>query len=138
MYSSTSRRLLRVWVAEDDGEMLGLVTATLEAHGCSTVEAHDGRELLDLIQNARNRAELRPDVIVADVKMPGVSGLGVLAALQRSRWELPVVLITAVTDESIHAVARRLGAVGVLRKPFDPDDLVTAVHNATTIRKRLG
>jgi len=114
-----------------------LVTATLHADGCSTVEAHDGRELLDLLQNELDGADLRSDVIVADVKMPGLSGLGVLAALQHTKWKLPVVLITVLTDESIDTVAR-LGAVGILRKPFDPDDLVTAVRNAAAIRALHG
>ena len=134
MYSSRPPRPLRVLVADDDDDMLALVTATLHADGCSTVEAHDGEELLDLLRNALDGPQLRPDVIVADVKMPGLSGLGVLAALQRTKWTLPVILITAVSDSSIHTVAKRLGAVGVLHKTFDPDDLVTAVRNATAIR----
>jgi two-component system C4-dicarboxylate transport response regulator DctD len=67
--------------------------------------------------------------------MPGLSGLDVLAALKHTKWDLPVVLITVLTDESIHTVAKRLGAVGILQKPFDPDDLVTAVRNATAIRE---
>jgi CheY-like chemotaxis protein len=134
MYSSSPPRPLRVLVADDDDEMRAFVTATLHTGGCSTVEARDGRELLDMLRNALDDADLRPDVVVADVKMPGLSGLGVLAALKRTKWDLPVVLITVLTDESIHAVAKRLGAVGILHKPFDPDDLLTAVRNATAIR----
>ena len=134
MYTSRPPRSLRVLVADDDEEMRAFVIAALHADGCSTVEAHDGEELLDLLRNALDEVDLRPDVIVADVKMPGLSGLGVLAALQRTRWDLPVVLITVLKDESIDAIARQLGAVGILHKPFDPDDLVTAVRNATAIR----
>jgi CheY-like chemotaxis protein len=97
MYSSKPPRKLRVLVADDDDEMRAFVTAALQADGCSTVEAHDGRELPDLLKNALDSADLRPDVIVADVKMPGLSGLGALAALQHSKWDLPVVLITVLT-----------------------------------------
>jgi DNA-binding response OmpR family regulator len=43
-------------------------------------------------------------------------------------------MITVVSDESIHTVAKRLGAVGVLHKPFDPNDLLTAVRNARAAR----
>ena len=135
MYSSSPPRTLRVLVADDDDDMRAFVAASLQADGCSTVEAHDGRELLDLLQTALDESNLRPDVIVADVKMPGLSGLDVLAALQRTKWDLPVVLITVLTDDSIHTVAKRLGAVGILQKPFDPDDLLTAVRNAATIRR---
>jgi CheY-like chemotaxis protein len=134
MYSSKPPRTLRVLVADDDDEMRAFVTATLQEDGCSTVEAHDGRELLELLKSALDCPDLRPDVIVTDVKMPGISGLGALAALQQSKWNLPVVLITVLTDDSLHVVAKRLGAVGILHKPFDPDDLLTAVHNATAIR----
>ncbi len=125
---------MRVLVADDDDEMRAFVTATLQANGCSTVEAHDGRELLELLKSTLDSPDLRPDVIVTDVKMPGISGLGALAALQHSKWNLPVVLITVLTDDSLDVVAKRLGAVGILHKPFDPDDLLTAVHNATAMR----
>jgi len=134
MYSSMPPASLRVLVADDDDEMLAYVTATLQADGCSTVQAHDGDQLLGMLRNALDDPHLRPDVIVADVKMPGLSGLGVLAALQRMTSTLPVVLITAADDASIHTVAKRLGAVGVLHKPFDPDDLLTAVRNAKSVR----
>lgn len=130
----TSREVLRVLVADDDDEMRAFVTATLHAAGCSTVEARDGEELLDLIKSSFDEPWLRPDVVVADVKMPKLSGLGVLAALKRARWNLPVIMITVVSDESIHTVAKRLGAIGVLHKPFEPNDLLTAVRNAKTMR----
>src|SRR5580658_6201858 len=116
MYSSRPPTPLRVLVADDDEDMRALVTATLQADGCSTVEARDGQELLDLLSNALARKDLRPDVVVADVKMPGLSGLGVLAALRGTKSELPVILTTVLTDESIETVAKRLGAVGILRK----------------------
>ncbi len=134
MHMSTSRDVLRVMVADDDEDMRALVTATLHADGCSTVEACDGEELLELLRTSLDEPWLRPDVVVADVKMPKLSGLGVLAALKRARWDLPVVMITVVSDESIHTVAKRLGAVGVLHKPFDPNDLLTAVRNARAAR----
>ncbi len=115
--------------------MRAFLRTTLHADGCSTVEAQDGQELLELLESSLDGPELRPDVIVADVVMPGLSGLEALAALQHSRWNLPVILITVLTDDSLHVVARRLGAVGVLHKPFDPDDLLTAVHNATAVQR---
>jgi FixJ family two-component response regulator len=79
---------------------------------------------------------LRPNLVVADVRMPNLSGLGVLAALQRARWGVPVLLITALRDESVQTVARRMGAIGVLRKPFETDDLLTAVMNAGALFER--
>jgi FixJ family two-component response regulator len=73
-------------------------------------------------------------VILTDVKMPGLSGLGVLEVLNLAHSSLPVVVMTAMSDGSVDAVAKRLGAVGVLRKPFDADDMLIAVHNAKAAR----
>jgi two-component system nitrogen regulation response regulator GlnG len=130
MYNSSPTVPLRVLVADDDDDLRAFVTEALRADGCATVEARDGAELLTILREALDNPTLRPDVIVTDVKMPGMSGFGVLVALRRAHWDLPVVMMTVVTDESIHTVAKRLGAVGVLHKPFDTDDLVTAVRNA--------
>jgi CheY-like chemotaxis protein len=134
MHTSTSRDPLLVLVADDDDDMRALVTETLRADGCTTLEARDGEELLDLLRHALVESGSRPDVVLTDVKMPRLSGLGVLEALRLTRWSLPVVMMTALLDASIDTVAKRLGAVGVLRKPFDPDDLLTAVHNAKAAR----
>lgn len=128
------REHLVVLVADDDDDMRGLVVNMLHAHGCATREAHDGAQLLDLLEEAIDDPSLCPDVLITDVKMPRLSGLGVLDALRRADWTVPVVVMTAVRDESIETVAMRLGAVGVLHKPFDPDDLMTAVRNAQTVR----
>jgi DNA-binding response OmpR family regulator len=65
--------------------------------------------------------------------MPGPSGLEVLARLREEEWATPVLLISAFDDDATHAEARRLGAVGVLHKPFDLDDFRTAVANATAV-----
>jgi DNA-binding response OmpR family regulator len=129
MYDVTGKPML-VLVADDDDDMRCLVAATLQAEGYATMEARDGAELLDLLRRAFDEPALRPDVLVTDVRMPRLSGLGVLDALRRAHWSLPVVMMTVVTDESIHSVARRLGAAGVLHKPFDPSDLLAAIRSA--------
>ena len=134
MYAPELLEPLLVLVADDDDDMRAMVTATLQGDGCSTLEARDGEELLDLLRQAVDHPALQPDVLVTDVKMPRLSGLGVLEALNAARWKLPVVMMTVVSDESIHTVSKRLGAVGVLHKPFDPNDLLTAVRNAKSAR----
>lgn len=78
MSSSLPAEHLVVLVADDDEEMRTLVAATLREDGCSTLEARDGQELLDLLGEALDEPGLRPDVVVTDLKMPRLSGLGVL------------------------------------------------------------
>ena len=130
LHSTPSTQPLRVLVADDDDDMRALVAETLRADGCTTQEAQDGTELIEVLRLALDDPGLRPDVLVTDLRMPGVSGLGVLEALREAHWSLPVVMMTAATDPSIQEGARRLGALCVLTKPFDPDDLLSAVHHA--------
>jgi CheY-like chemotaxis protein len=121
---------MSVVVADDDEDMRALVVNALRGDGHDVVEACDGEELLLALEEGIDNPAKRPDVVVSDVKMPRLSGLGVLAALHRAQLQFPVVLMTVLADESIESVARSLGAVGILRKPFDVDDLRTAVLNA--------
>jgi CheY-like chemotaxis protein len=125
---------LVVMVADDDDDFRALVVAALQADGHATLEAHDGQELLVLLEQGQGGApSLRPNLLITDVKMPKLSGLGVLEVLRGAHSSMPVVVVSALTDESIGTVAMRLGAVGVLHKPFDTDDLLTAVYNATAV-----
>jgi two-component system, response regulator, stage 0 sporulation protein F len=120
----------KVFVADDDDDLRALVVETLRADGYTVLEARDGEELLALLSDALADPETRPDIVVADVRMPKLSGLGVLQYLQRAHVTVPVLLMTGFAPRSVGIVARRLGAVGVLEKPFDVDDLRTAVMNA--------
>ena len=70
------------------------------------------------------------DVLVSDIRMPGYTGMDVLVGLRRALGSTPVILITAFGDEATHELARSMGAVAVLDKPFDVDALTAAVSNA--------
>lgn len=123
-------RPARVLVAEDDAEMRSVVAAAVRKDGYEVVEARDGAEVLDLIGDSLLRRKPDPpDVLITDIRMPGFSGLQVLAGLRQADWKVPVILITAFGDPGTHAQARRLGAVAVFDKPFDVDDLRTVVMN---------
>jgi two-component system response regulator (stage 0 sporulation protein F) len=125
-----------ILVADDDDDMRALMVNTLRSDGYAVVEARDGAELLEILSDALEDTRARPDILVTDIKMPRLSGLGVLQALRRAHVRMPVILVTAFSDESMHVVAKRLGAVGVLQKPFDVDDLRTAVMNASAAFER--
>jgi len=124
------RAPLTVLVADDDEDMRSLVAETLRMDGYCVIEVGDGAELIGHLRSALDNATERPDIVVTDVLMPKLSGLGVLDALRRAQWNVPVILMTVLGDGSVHTLARRLGAVCVLRKPLDTDDLRTAVMNA--------
>jgi CheY-like chemotaxis protein len=120
---------LRVLLAEDQPEMRSLVRSALVRDGYEVIEAEDGpsviRALIDGLLADQSRA---PDLIITDVRMPGFTGLEVLARLRREQWATPVILITAFGDEALHTEAKRLGATRVLDKPFELEDLREAVR----------
>jgi len=122
------RRPVRVLVAEDQREMRVLMCEVLRREGYEVVEAASGTELVErLVQGMVADDDARaPDLIVTDVRMPGCSGLEVLARLRRNDWSTPVILITAFGDLATHEEAQRLNAAYVLDKPFELDDLVLA------------
>lgn len=119
-----------VLVAEDDDELRGLIVNALRARGFAAVGVRDGRELLDQLSNGilAPHALPFPDALVTDLRMPGFSGLEVLAVLQSAGVRLPVVAITAFGDVDTHAKAFAVGANVVLDKPFAIKDLLANVH----------
>jgi FixJ family two-component response regulator len=122
-YASEGTRII---VADDDENMRSLVAEALRHSGCSVMEARDGVEVLELLDDPFVRA----DVVIVDVKMPRLSGLGVLYELRRAGLSLPTVLMTGLADYSVRTAAMKLGAVIVLRKPFGREDIMTAVCTA--------
>ncbi len=127
-------RPARVFLAEDDDEMRELLCGALRQDGYEVVEARDGGEMLERVRVAYQNPEDAPDVIVMDVRMPKLSGLGLLSAIRRARWSTPVILITGFGDSMLHDQAQSLGATVVFDKPFDVDDLRTAVLNVSTVK----
>lgn len=71
-----------------------------------------------------------PDVIVTDVRMPGVSGLSLVAGLRSCGCTMPVIIMSAYGDR-LRENAEHVGADAVFTKPFEIDDLRTAVMNVT-------
>ena len=115
----------RVLVAEDDRELRWLIARALRKCGFTVVEAEDGSALLERAGESLAGSESLDgfDLIVSDIRMPGFSGLDVLAGLTHAGVRVPVLLITAFGDDATHEQARRLGAVAVVDKPFDTDHL---------------
>jgi CheY-like chemotaxis protein len=115
----------RVLVADDDADMRRLVSHALGKDGCEVIEVADGAELLEYMGSCL-MAKLhvsRPEVIIADIRMPGFNGLQILAGLRNAKWKTPVILITALDDRKTYQDAARLGAAACFQKPFDPNHL---------------
>jgi two-component system, response regulator, stage 0 sporulation protein F len=113
----------RVVVGDDDAELRAVLAMVLSDDGYAVAEAADGTSLVDLL--LRDDAA-EADAVVMDVRMPGYSGLEVLEKLRLAGRRVPVILVTACGRE-IEPRAQRLGARAIFRKPFDLDDLRTAL-----------
>lgn len=136
--TSTRPRRASVLVAEDDDDLRAMVVAALRADGFDVSEARSGAELLDRITTALlgNAPHLGPDIIVSDIRMPGLTGIEIAAGLRAARWETPIILMTAYSRSEAAAEAKRAGVRDVFTKPFDIDDLRTAVLNAVSRSRR--
>jgi FixJ family two-component response regulator len=73
-------------------------------------------------------ARARPDCLIVDLQMPGVSGLDLQAILRRDGAQLPVIVVTARDDPEWHEKCLDLGAAACLCKPLDRDTLVEVIH----------
>lgn len=128
--SARDSRAPRVFLADDDHDTRAVVAAALRQDGFQVLEARDGRELLDMVAaSLLGEGGPRPDLIVSDVRMPGFSGLGILTGLRASAWNVPFVLVTAYGSDDLFQEAREVGADAIFYKPFDIDDLRTAICN---------
>ena len=124
--------LYRVLLAEDDFEMRALLSMALRKSGYTVVECSDGIGMLThlaafLLPDEFANAPV--DLIISDIRMPGVTGMEVLEGKPEKRGFPPMILITAFGDEETHALAERFGAAAMFDKPFDVDVLLEKVKD---------
>jgi CheY-like chemotaxis protein len=122
----------RLVVADDDEQMRALLIHVLTEEGYEVIEAADGKELTELLQAGADRVNV--DAVITDIRMPGMSGLDVLADLRTDDWSTPFIVITAFPDEDVAAESARLGAVAIFAKPFGLRELVSTIQSLLPAR----
>lgn len=110
-----------VLVVDDKEMMRDSVGATLQRAGFTILAASNGQAALEII------AKRRPDCVVTDLKMPGLTGVELLEHVREFDDDLPVVLMTAFGDVGTAVKAMKLGAFDYITKPFEGDELLIAV-----------
>ena len=112
-----------IMVVEDNPDIRQLVQDVMMAHGHKTVSYGDGREVL------RAAEEDRPDLVILDVNIPGISGFEVCRQLKAhaSLSDIPVLMLTALTDVNDRVQGLGLGADDYLTKPFNTRELAARV-----------
>jgi DNA-binding NtrC family response regulator len=111
-----------ILIADDDVEMRRMLGEALAREGIDVELAADGAELQQRLEALADAGKL-PRIVIADIQMPGVTGMHILAWVRRKLPSVDVILITAFGDARIHARAKKLGAAAVFDKPFDLDQL---------------
>ncbi len=115
---------LRVWVVDDDESIRWVLDKALTRDGIAVRSFPGSAELLDAFDSDA------PDVLISDIRMPGMDGLALLERLRGERPALPIIITTAHSDLDAAVMAYRGGAFEYLPKPFDVDAVVALVRRA--------
>jgi len=129
---------MKVLIADDDAQLVRALAVTLAARGYDVVTARDGRAAIDSVITER------PDLVLLDLGMPRLDGIGVLEGV-RAWSQVPVLVLSGRTDSSDKVDALDAGADDYVTKPFQMDELLArlralgrrrqaAVDEAPTIR----
>ena len=118
------KRKAHVLIVDDEPNVRRVLGTQLEQAGWATTRAESGEQALDLV-----RAQ-DPDLVITDLKMPGMDGMELLGRLQASFPEIPVIMLTAHGTVSNAVDAMKRGAHDFITKPFDRDEVVELVKKA--------
>ncbi len=118
-----------VWVVDDDRSIRWVMEKALTQAGLLCQSFETAEALLDAIASGA------PDVVISDIRMPGIDGLALLGELRAEYPELPVIITTAHSDLDSAVASYEEGAFEYLPKPFDVDEIVATVMRTPTMRK---
>ncbi len=117
-----------ILIADDEGNLRKVLCTLLERDGHQTKAVPDGAKALDVVRTGGI------DLLITDMKMPGMSGLELLREVKRLDSGLPVIVITAHGTVDTAVAALKCGAFDYISKPFDKDELKLAVRKAVAVR----
>jgi DNA-binding response OmpR family regulator len=119
-----------VLIVDDDAEVRAVLVAALRQRGLIPDEAEDGERAVDLLQSNHY------SVVLLDLLMPGTDGFRVLHQLRVTEKLSPVVLVVSGADRSVISQVDTNAIHGLIRKPFDPQDVAAIVAACVEIRGR--
>ena len=125
-----SGRGLNVLFVDDEEDFVRTMAERMEMREVGSEVALDGMQALQMLED-----EL-PDVMVLDLRMPGLDGMEVLRRVKNAYPQVEVIIMTGHGSESDEQEARRLGAYDYLRKPVDINDLMEIIRNAGEARRK--
>lgn len=114
----------KIWVIDDDRAMRWVLEKTFKEEGFDVTSFEEAQSALDVL------ASNQPDVILTDIRMPGMDGLNFLSKVKSSYPDLPVIIMTAHSDLESAVSSYQTGAFEYLPKPFDIDEALALVNRA--------
>jgi DNA-binding response OmpR family regulator len=117
-----------VLVVDDDATTRDVIVRYLEREGFEALEAEDGGRARAVIESSE------PNLVILDLMLPGIDGLSVMRWIRSTGW-MPVIMLTALGEETDRIVGLELGADDYVTKPFSPRELIARVK---TVLRRTG
>jgi len=116
---------IRILLVDDESEATDLLSKRLTRRGCICRCAHSGEEALELLRHER------PNVVVLDVKMPGMGGLSALEKIKSLYPEIEIIMLSGHADPDSAVNGLRLGAFGYVMKPPNFNELWHLIEDAS-------
>ena len=125
-------REINIWIIDDDRSIRWVLEKALKHEGMVVQSFESADKALAMLERDE------PDALITDIRMPGMSGLELLKAINEQRPQLPVIIMTAHSDLESAVSAYQGGAFEYLPKPFDVDDAIELVNRAVAHRREQG
>jgi CheY-like chemotaxis protein len=112
-----------ILIADDNPEFVESINELLTNKGYKVFKANNGKEAIECIESNGI------DILILDLRMPVLDGLGTYMELKKTGKAVPTIIVTAFADKETKAIEtlRSLSVSGILRKPFDPNELISAL-----------
>ena len=114
----------RILIVDDDKDLRFNLSCVLKEEGHEVITAADGKQAFKAL------AQSAPDLVLLDVRLPGMDGVELLEEMKKIEKNLPIIMLTAYSDVKSAVKAMRLGAFDYITKPFDEEELILIIEKA--------
>jgi len=121
--------MAKILIVDDEKDIADLISYNLEKEGYSTVKAYDGGEVLTIVRTQK------PDLVILDLMLPQINGMDLCRAIRANpeTAHLPIIMLTAKSDEVDKIIGLEIGADDYMTKPFSVKELIARVR--TVLRR---
>lgn len=128
---------IKILIVDDEKDLLDLLAEDIESLGFYTVKANNGLEAFEILK--KNKADKHSpfDTILSDINMPKMDGLTLLGNVRNEIGSVPFIFLSGYADKEKAIQALRLGAIDLLDKPYNRNQLLDTIKKAANLGKEL-